>query len=516
MKRIFIFLLAVTSNIMVCFSQGTGVKLDTIDNYSDWGWEALVVDNGYIQLVIIPELGGRVLFYGFPNDEYMWINPDQLGQVYDPDIDDYGPWAGSSGYGGYKVWPAPQDIWGWPPPPHLAWGTYVYVTEWESEDSVSIYLRSEQETEKSPGLVFARRYKMYRNSTLVKVEQILINNNTSAKNWSIWDVTQAAVSHEGDNDYDNFSVYFPANIGTISSNDKKSGNYSSLNVDVTKYNFVSGKSGKMFTFLNEGWVTFVDGRDEQTYAKVFEIFPDNDNHPDNNSNFEIYSSGSAYIEIEVLSPIETIGADGDSISYDEYWYAVKAKGIYGSNHAGTIQNELKYDDASNIITGDFGVHYNGNLRLVYKNSNGEELDSGDEISVNAADKFELNQSVTLPSGTASIHLVAYDLMDNPIGVIDSCIAGGISGINAQAGEGAMYIYPAILDKGESLQISLKGNSVQPLIEIFDLGSGRLMGTYRNEPAGDLCFVSTAGLESGVYMAVYKSSGSVQRGLFIIR
>ena len=166
-----------------------------------------------------------------------------------------------------------------------------------------------------------------------------------------------------------------------------------LRVDenVTKYQFVSGKSGKMFSFLSQGWMSFVDERDEQSYTKIFEIFPDNDNHPDDNSNFEIYSSGGNYIELEVLSPIETIDGGGDSISYDEYWYAAKVNGaIRGANHAGIIRRKLNFDKSSGHISGEFGIFNNGSLRIVYFDKDNQEVGSMDAIPVNATEKYTLS------------------------------------------------------------------------------------------------------------------------------
>lgn len=78
------------------------VSLDTVPDYNGWGWDALVVDNGIIQLLIIPDIGGRVMFYGFTGDEYLAVNEGQMGQVYDPDVNNNGPWS-SWGYGGINA-----------------------------------------------------------------------------------------------------------------------------------------------------------------------------------------------------------------------------------------------------------------------------------------------------------------------------------------------------------------------------------------------------------------------------
>jgi Domain of unknown function (DUF4380) len=498
------------------FTQGSDVTLNIVDNYNDWGWKCLVVENSYIQLVIVPEIGGRVLYYGMPDDEYMWINPDQLGKTYDPDNDVNGPWGSSSGYGGYKVWPAPQDRWNWPPPPHLAWGPYTYTTEAATADSVVIYVRSQVETSLTPNLQMARRYRVYRNSTRVKVEQILINTKASAQSWSIWDVTQATVKHEGESDYASFSTYFPASLGSL--NGKSNGTFSAVDENVSQFKFASGKNGKMFSFLSEGWMSFVDERDEQSYTKIFDIFPDNDNHPDNNSNFEIYSSGGAYIELEVLSPIETINGGGDSISFNEYWYAAKVNGpVRGANHAGIIKEKLNFDKSSGQITGEFGIFNNGSLKMVYYNKDNQEVGSLDPIGVNATDKYTVSAILTLPENAAEIRILAYDAQGSFIGVLDAVSTEPVTGIDGMPSSGHCRIFPTLVEQGMpfSIQISpVAGEDIT--VEIHSLADGREAGKFIIPGNSDLFSVRTDFLAAGIYLVTVRYSGLIFKEKMIIR
>jgi hypothetical protein len=497
------------------FSQGSDVKLDTVDNYNDWGWQCLVIENSYIQLVIIPEIGGRVLYYGMPGDEYMWINPDELGKTYDPDVNVNGPWGTSSGYGGYKVWPAPQSKWNWPPPPHLAWGPYTYKTEAATADSVVIYVRSQVETTLSPGLQMARRYRVYRNSTRVKVEQILINTNASAQSWSIWDVTQATVKHEGESDYASFSTYFPASLSSL--NGKSNGTFSAVDDNTSKYKFVSGKNGKMFSFLSHGWMSFVDERDEQSYTKIFEIFPDNNNHPDDNSNFEIYSSGGQYIELEVLSPIESIKAGGDSIIYNEYWYAAKVNGpVRGANHAGIIKEKLNFDKSTGQISGEFGIFNSGTLRMAFYNSDNQELAILDAVGVNATDKYTVSGNLTLPENTTEIRILAYDTEGGFIGVLDA-VSAEPTGIAGLPSAGYCKLFPTLVEQGMPFFIQaspLAGEDYA--VEIHSMADGKEEGRFIIPGSSDIFTVRTDFLATGIYLVTIRHSEMVFREKVIIR
>jgi hypothetical protein len=499
------------------FAQGIDVKLNIVDNYNDWGWQCLVVENSYIQLVIVPEIGGRVLYYGMPDDEYMWINPDELGNTYDPDVNVNGPWGSSTGYGGYKVWPAPQSKWNWPPPPHLAWGPYTYTIEAATADSVVIYVRSQVETSLTPGLQMARRYRVYRNSTRVKVEQILINTKASAQSWSIWDVTQATVKHEGESDYANFSVYFPASFGSI--DEKSNGTYTAVDDNVTKYQFVYNKSGqKMFSFLSEGWMSFVDERDEQSYTKIFDIFPDNNNHPDNNSNFEIYSSGGQYIELEVLSPIETIDGGGDSIAFDEYWYAAKINGpIRGASHAGIIKEKLNFDKSSGQLSGEFGIFNTGSLKIAYYDKDNQEVESLEATAVNATDKYTVSVNLSIPENASEIRILAYDSEGSFIGVLDAVSTEPVTGIAGTLSSGQCKLFPTLVEKGMpfSIQTSpVAGENIT--VEIHSLADGKEAGKFIFPGNSDLFSVRTDFLATGVYLVTIRCSGMVFREKMIIR
>jgi hypothetical protein len=497
-------------------AQGMDVKLDIVDNYNDWGWQCLVIENSYIQLVIVPEIGGRVLYYGIPDDEYMWINPDELGNTYDPDVNVNGPWGSSTGYGGYKVWPAPQSRWNWPPPPHLAWGPYTYTIEAETADSVVIYVRSQVETSLTPGLQMARRYRVYRNSTRVKVEQILINTTASAQSWSIWDVTQSTVKHEGESDYASFSTYFPASLSSL--NGKGNGTFSAVDENISKYQFVSGKSGKMFSFLSQGWMSFVDERDEQSYTKIFDIFPDNNNHPDDNSNFEIYSSGGQYIELEVLSPIETMDGGGDSIAYDEYWYAAKINGpIRGASHAGIIKEKLNFTKASGQISGEFGIFNTGSLRMAYYDKDNQEVGTLEATDVNATDKYTVSANITIPENTAEIRILAYDPDSRFIGVLDAVSTEPVTGIDGMPSSGHCKIFPTLVEKGMPFSIQTSPVAGEDItVEIHSLADGKEAGKFIIPGNSDLVSVRTDFLATGIYAVTIRYSGMVFREKMIIR
>ncbi len=76
------------------------------------GWKnATQIANGTVEVVVVPQIG-RIMRYGFTgNANVLWNNTTLNGKVTDLNA----PGKDWINYGGDKLWPAPQERWGWPP-----------------------------------------------------------------------------------------------------------------------------------------------------------------------------------------------------------------------------------------------------------------------------------------------------------------------------------------------------------------------------------------------------------------
>jgi len=92
------------------FAQGMDTKIATVDDHNGWGWQSIVMQNGLVTVATVPAIGARIMQYDVGEHSSIFVNPSEIGETHEPD---QGTWFN---YGGYKVWPAPQDRWGWPPP----------------------------------------------------------------------------------------------------------------------------------------------------------------------------------------------------------------------------------------------------------------------------------------------------------------------------------------------------------------------------------------------------------------
>lgn len=415
MNRIFIclvFFLSVSSISLLATTDS--VSIDTIENYNGWGWEVLVVENNFITVGVIPSIGARVLQYDLGVDSFMITNPTLYGDLFH---DPYGPspWDGTWGYGGYKTWPAPQSNWNWQPPPTLAWGNYEYEVFQASKDSVTIWMKGETEVVRTPDLRFDRYITVYANSTRVKVTTVLFNDAASSQEWGIWDVTQVIVQHENQNDYSNFTCYFP--VASPADYWGEGFSISEALPGIYQAKFI-GATGKTFAITSEGWTCYADERDNQTYAKIFDIVEGAD-YSDDGAMVQFYSAGgNEYIEVEVLGPLINITAN-DSIVFIEDWYASQNSGsIYNANHAGMVTKKLVYHRPSKMIWGEYGVFHEGELHIKFLNSEGTEIGEGSSVSVTPDSLVLLFETVDPPASTASIELHAYNVHDFFIGCLD--------------------------------------------------------------------------------------------------
>ena len=84
-------------------AEPTACRIESIDFE---GWQAQQLSNSSVELMTVPQLGGRVMQVVFDGHPYLFINPKYKGQ--------YFPRSAAQGkhrwfnYGGDKIWPMPE------------------------------------------------------------------------------------------------------------------------------------------------------------------------------------------------------------------------------------------------------------------------------------------------------------------------------------------------------------------------------------------------------------------------
>ena len=427
-KNLFL-LLVLTILTTQLVAQDSPTRVQRVTNYNSWGWEALVLENGLITTATVPVIGARIMQYDLGTHSSVFVNSDELGKVYTPRSN-----SGWYNYGGYKVWPAPQDRWGWPPPPIIDFGEYSGEIVTNSPDSVAIFVAGQTEKWKTPDLRMERKITVYRGTSRVKVEQTLINEGSQNAEWSVWDVTQCIVNHPGKRDFENFWVYFPINP---ESRYGKNGVRVSASSNAWKGEVAPGVYGvqflpegkKIFADSHLGWVAYVDELEGVTYVKTFPIYPDQE-YPDEGARVEVWiSQNPLYLEVEVLSPITKLAASGGRYTFTEDWWATKLNGpILFANNVGAIATRLHLDAGSGQLRATYGVFHEGNAQLVFKDAQQNVLGSSESDPVTPQATFELNATVSIPAGTKLIDVQVKNLKDEVVGVLESANADAFTAV----------------------------------------------------------------------------------------
>lgn len=376
------------------------------------------MQNGLIQISTIPVIGARIMEYSVDGHESIFVNPGELGKTYDPES-----FNGWPNFGGFKNWPAPQNNWGWPPPSILDFGSYSVTDTLLTADSLRISVESQIEKSRAPNLRFQRTTTMYSNSSRVRVDQTIINEGSSTADWSIWDVTQNIVNHPGETDFENFTVYFPVNPESVfgESGVKTSASSSAWRGEVAPGIYeveFKPEAKKIFADSHIGWIAYVDGRDDYLYAKTFKI-DEQATYPDDGARVEVWVNNDPYyLEVEVLSPIVSLPANGGSYTFTEDWWASKIESgpILSVNSSGAV-TRFEYLEAIGRLSASFGVFHTAFARLEYLDSEGAIVTVTDTVGVSPLETFTYDEPFSVLEGVDSVRIVLLDTTLNHIGTL---------------------------------------------------------------------------------------------------
>ena len=503
------------------FAQPADSEIDTVTNYNEWEWTSVIQTNGIITLATVPAIGARIMQYNLGDHEFLYVNPAEIGNTYTPSQ------GGFHGFGGYVLWPGPQNSrWGWPPPPVLDYGAYASEILQDSVDSTSVTVSSETEQWQAPGLRFERTMTIYKGTSRVRVNQSMINEASEEQSWSIWDVTQTIANTPADD----YWVYFPINPNSAHGED---GVYFRDNLNSVAwqgevapgiYGVVFRPEGKkLFADPHKGWIGYVDEGESKAYIKTFEVFEEEIYPGDNGGGRVQVYLGTSYYEVEVASPIADLAANGGRYNFRQDWYATTMNGpILDVNKAGAIEKPLNQSAQTNNITGTFGVFHIGTAKLVTKDSSGAILTEGTAHNITPLEKLEIDESLEFPAEMASIEIEVYDYSGKVVGAIDSIAADQLTSLETRTAtlpeKSTLYRnYPNPFNPVTTINYELSKKSYIKLT-IYSLNGQRIKTLVNKaQSAGSYSVLfDGSNLSSGIYLCNLQTENTniTQRMLLI--
>lgn len=377
-----------------------------------YGHQALRLFNGLVTVTAVPEFGGRVMEYKLGDKDLLWANlaEVQAARTLADRPSGEREWRN---WGGYKVWPAPQDRWGGPPDPpgsSLDGGRWVGRVIKPRGEFAEVELTSPSDASVT-GLQITRRLRLFVNSTRLQVTETFKNVSARQIEWSIWDVTQVpGALSPGEKFSEQARIYFPINPDS-----RFTGGYRTISDRPTsQWRVENGlleviykrETGKIGADSVAGWIAYVDGQGAFTYAKRFEVTP-GANYPDGGCTVEVYTSGDLpYMEVEVLSPLYRL-APGENASFTQSWYATRLSGpIRKVTDEAAFRDHLavKRDGNKVIVGGTLGVFAPGKIRVMLVDDTGQVLGRPVEQQVSPTTMVKLSQSVPLVAGAKAVRV----------------------------------------------------------------------------------------------------------------
>ena len=263
------------------------IKVTPNQNFMGWN-DAIVVNNGVVEAVIVPSVG-RVMDFRFSGDSEgpFWVNEKLAGKT--PESGSFwNKYAGS--YGGDKTWPAPQSDWNWPPPAEFDNAKYDFTLM----DDASVLITSPV-CEKNM-LRAQRRISLDANSPTMRIEttyQMVGGDENKAA--SIWVIAQTRAAEAIYIDTPEDSVFKDGYVNMIEGskpNIKANPPLIRLEMDAKNSQKI-GSDGENIVWVGEKLLL-------KMHVDSFE----GETHPDGGCSIEVYTNPDpAYVELETLSPM---------------------------------------------------------------------------------------------------------------------------------------------------------------------------------------------------------------------
>jgi hypothetical protein len=401
-----------------------------------FGWKAEKLSNSWVELTIVPQLGGRLMQVSFGGHDFLFVNDQLKGKYFPPDEAQH-RWYN---YGGDKIWPMPEgskDEDHWPGAGGSLLDDSPYKFEVVSHNEVCT-VRLTGPVDSFTGLRYIRDISITDASPVISFHSVMKNEGGYPRSWSQQSVSQYNTAASGDPTQVN-----PAIWGITSANPSSSylngfhirtgmGGESAYMVENGLFKVHPLNSGgEVWIDSPGGWLAVVDGSSQYTMVERIRYQP-GANYPDkatmiffttgqrhrptNNSTAEPQIEHPIhYMEAEVNSPIVEL-APGESYAMDTEWYPTRGgEELKSTTYAGVVENPLTVREVPNglSLSGEFGTFYPGTLMAQFYGKGGEPLGHGKVADLNPLEPLKLNSVITAPSGTSrvSLHVIGQGNVD---------------------------------------------------------------------------------------------------------
>lgn len=404
----------------------------TIQAMTFHGWPAQQMRNQWVQLVFVPELGGRLMQVTFGDHPYLFVNPEYEGRYITPE-QAAGDWIN---YGGDKIWPLPegdQDEQHWTgASTPLDDGSYQFSIVSQGQRCT---VRLDGPPDSATGLQYTREVSIGVDSPEIFFHAITKNYTGHTIQWSVQSVSQYNLaSPAGENGYNHdFWAFTPVNPNSayLLGYHVRDGLANDPSFSVKDGLFrLHWKYIESEVWIDSpaGWLAVVDGASGYTMVEKTRHI-EHAEYPSkasvifykNGPTVELDAGGMPhmsrvnqretpyYMEAEMNSPMAELGP-GETYTFDTQWFPCRmGANLRAVTEAGAVGKPLEVTRSGNDLhlAGQFGVFFAGTLEAHLYSRGGAERSHMPLESVAPNEMVDLGKSV--PAGNeivrVSLHLV---------------------------------------------------------------------------------------------------------------
>jgi hypothetical protein len=363
------------------------------------GWHAQRLSNRWVQLIILPQNGGRLMQLIFAGHSYLFVNPKYEGKYLPPSPSQW------FNYGGDKLWLLPEgndDEQHWVGNSDLLDdGAYAFRKVSEGEHcEVELTGPSDPHT----GIQFQRTIRLDADSPRIRFHAAMKNTTGHSVEWSIQSVSQYDTSDPGAPSQMNhdFHTLTPANPASSYLNryhvrfGPAENPAASIREDGLFTLHYVHMAAELWLDSTAGWLAVVDGSSKYGMLERFQ-FEESRSYPGkasiifwtNGPEVKLNADGEAsmtsggdgvpyYLEAEINSPLCRL-RPGETCSLDTEWFPTRVESeFHGVTEAGIVVRPLHatlLENGKIKLSGAFGVFFSGRLLAHLYNEHGAELES---------------------------------------------------------------------------------------------------------------------------------------------
>jgi hypothetical protein len=396
------------------------------------GWQAQKLSNRWVQLVVVPQNGGRLMQVTFAGHAYLFVNPKFAGRYLPPSSTQW------FNYGGDKLWLLPegtQDEQHWVGNSDILDDGPFTFRKLSEGQSCEVELTGPADPQ--TGIQFIRRIRLDGDSPRIGFHATMKNITGHSLEWSMQSVSQYDTSTSdasGPHRNPDFWTFTPVNpsSGYLLRYHVRYGPAENPAVAVRDDGLFTVHYAHMASELwldsVGGWLAVVDGKSRYAMVERFQ-YQENARYPGkasvifwmNGPGMRLNSDGDPsmssdpdsspyYLEAELNSPLCRL-RPGESCSFETEWFPTRCGAeFHGVTDAGIVIRPAQatlLENGKIRLSGDFGPFYPGRAVAHFYDERGAPLGTAAVAQVSPTEALSLDLEVTPPKKCTrlSIHLV---------------------------------------------------------------------------------------------------------------